>query len=90
MDSVSPLWGICSFESIKNKLIDCRAKSRIPQNAESVIVACFPYLLDKSKYHNINISKYAVVTDYHTVALNRLNRAVEQLREIYPDEEFAP
>ncbi len=89
MDSVSPLWGICSFESIKNNLIDCRAKSRIPQNTESVIVACFPYLLDKSEYHNINISKYAVVTDYHTVALNRLNRAVEKLREIYPDEEFA-
>ena len=89
MDSISPLWGICSFESVKNNLIDCRAKNRIPQNAESVIVVCFPYLLDSSKYQNINISKYAVVTDYHETAISRLNRAIEKLKELYPDEEFA-
>lgn len=89
MDKISPLWGSCSFDKIKEGLIDCRAKSRIPQNAESVIVACFPYLLGEDDYKGINISKYAVVTDYHDVALNRLNSAVEKLKELYPDEEFA-
>ena len=89
MDKISPLWGICPFDKIKEELIDCRAKSRLPENSRSVIVACFPYLLEKESYENINISKYAVVTDYHTVALNRLNSAAEKLREIFPDEEFA-
>lgn len=89
MDRISPLWGSCSFDKIEEGLIDCRAKSRIPKNAKTVIVACFPYLLDKDNYNGINISKYAVVTDYHTVALSRLNSAVNKLKELYPDEEFA-
>ncbi len=90
MDIASPLWGVCSFESISGKLINCRAKSRLPQNAKSVIVACFPYYLGKDAYENSNISKYAVVTDYHDVAMNRLEEACRKLREIYPDEEFSP
>lgn len=53
------------------------------------MVACFPYLLSGEEYKNINISKYAVVADYHEVALNRLNSAAEKLREIYPENEFA-
>lgn len=88
LDEISPLWGICSFDRIKEGLIDCRAKSRLPENSRSVIVVCFPYLLDKEKYINSNISKYAVVTDYHTVALNRLNTAIVKLRELYPNENF--
>lgn len=89
MNGISPLWGICSFEKIKNSLIECRAKSRLPQNAKSVIVACFPYLLPKENYRNSNISKYAVVTDYHSVAINRLQSACDELKKIYPDEEFS-
>lgn len=89
MDKITPLWGICPFDTIKDGLIECRAKSRLPQNAKTVIVACFPYLLKKENYKNINISKYAAVTDYHTVALNRLNSAVQKLSELYPDNEFA-
>ncbi len=89
MDDVSPLWGCCSFDKIKDRLIECRAKSRLPQKAETVIVACFPYLLESKNYKNINISKYAVVTDYHDVVLNRLNAAVNRLKELYPEHEFA-
>lgn len=89
MDRISPLWGSCSFDKIEEGLIDCRAKNRIPENAKTVIVACFPYLLSEDDYKGINISKYAVVTDYHTVALSRLNSAVNKLKELYPDEEFA-
>jgi len=89
MDGITPLWGICSFDKIKESLIDCRAKSRLPQSAKSVIVACFPYLLDKSDYQNQNVSKYAVVTDYHNVAINRLEAATAKLKELYPESEFA-
>lgn len=89
MDEISPLWGICPFDSIKNSLIECRAKSRLPQNAKSVIVACFPYLLNEDSYKKTNISKYAAVTDYHAVALNRLNSAIEKLKETYPQNEFS-
>ena len=88
MDEISPLWGVCPFDKIKEGLIDCRAKNRLPGNPQSVIAVCFPYLLEKENYKNINVSKYAVVTDYHTVAMNRLNSAVEKLNELYPDEEF--
>ncbi len=89
MDSISPLWGICPFDKIKDNLIECRAKSRLPENAKSVIVACFPYLLSDSEYIDLNISKYAVVTDYHTTALSRLEKAVMQLKELFPENEFS-
>ena len=88
MNGISPLWGICGFEKIKNNLIECRAKNRLPENAKSVIVACFPYLLPEESYKNSNISKYAVVTDYHSVAINRLQSACDELKKIYPEEEF--
>lgn len=90
MDIASPLWGVCSFDKVSGNLIDCRAKSRLPDNANSVIVACFPYYLGKGAYNNSNISKYAVVTDYHDVAVNRLEEACKKLREIYPEEKFIP
>lgn len=88
MDEITPLWGLCPFDTIKDGLINCRAKSRLPEKAETVIVACFPYLLEEENYKNINISKYAAVTDYHTVALNRLNSAVARLKKLYPEHEF--
>ena len=89
MDNISPLWGMCSFDKIKDGLIDCRAKSRLPENSKTVIVACFPYLLDESCYENRNVSKYAVVTDYHEVATARLKRAAEELKKLFPEDEFA-
>ena len=61
MNGISPLWGICPFEKISDGLIECRAKSRLPENAKSVIVACFPYLLSEDNYHKSNVSKYALV-----------------------------
>ena len=89
MDEITPLWGICPFDKIENELIPCRAKSRLPENAKTIIVACFPYLLKSENYKDINISKYAAVTDYHSVVLDRLDRAVKKLKELYPDEKFA-
>lgn len=89
IDSIAPLWGVCRFAEIKNNLIECRAKSRLPENASSVIVVCFPYLLEDKEYENSNISKYAVVTDYHEVVISRLEKAAAKLRGIYPDNQFA-
>lgn len=89
LDEITPLWGLCPFDKIKDELIDCRAKNRLPQKAKTVIVACFPYLLNSENYQNLNISKYAVVADYHTVALKLLNSAIMKLQQLYPEHEFA-
>ncbi len=89
MNGISPLFGICPFETIKDNLIDCRAKKRLPENPKTIVVACFPYLLNDSAYKKCNISKYAVVTDYHEVAVARLEKAAEQLKLLYPDNDFA-
>lgn len=89
MNSVSPLWGICPFGSLKSRLISCRAVSRLPENSKTVIVACFPYLLDDTAYVERNISKYAVVTDYHSVVISRLEKAAHTLRTLYPDNHFS-
>lgn len=90
MNSVSPLWGVCNYGEIKDRLIECRAKSRLPENAKTVIIACFPYLLPEENYLNSNISKYAVVTDYHDVAIGRLQKACNELQKLYPQNSFAP
>ena len=90
MDSASPLWGVCRFDDIKDRIIDCRAKSRLPENTKSIFVACFPYLLEKENYKDSNVSKYAVVTDYHDVAINRLQKACDKLKQLYPQNTFAP
>lgn len=79
--------GVCDFEKI-GSLIECRAKSRIPQNAKRVIVYLFPYYLGKEFYENSNISKYAVPADYHRIVGEYLERICEQLREQLPHNEF--
>ncbi len=90
MNGVAPLWGICGFELISEHLIPCRAQSRIPDKASSVLVACFPYLLKKEEYESSNISKYAVVEDYHNVVIKRLTEACNKLKELFPYESFEP
>ena len=54
LDETAPLWGICPFSEIKDSLIDCRAKSRLPLNSRSVIMFAFPYLLEDEYYKNSN------------------------------------
>ncbi len=90
MNSVSPLWGICNYSDIKENLIKCRAQNRLPEKPESVIVACFPYLLSEDNYTDSNISKYAVVTDYHDVAISRLQKACDELAKLCPQNSFVP
>ena len=53
-----------------------------------VIAAAFPYLLPEGHYAGRNISRYAVVRDYHGVCGARLERACALLRAAFPGEEF--
>lgn len=81
--------GVCSYESVKDGLLECRAKGRIPENAKSVIVYLFPYYLGEKYYENSNISKYAVPGDYHITAKSYLEKATEDLCRRYPHNSFA-
>lgn len=79
--------GVCNFQDI-GPLIECRAKSRVPQNAKSVIVYLFPYYLGEEFYKNSNISKYAVPEDYHIIAGEYLEKITLELKEEFPNNDF--
>lgn len=79
--------GVCSFKSIEDRLLECRAKMRLPENSRSVICAALPYLVKKERG---NISRYAAVPDYHTVFLNILKEISAKLKALYPDFSFEP
>ena len=76
-----PLSGAVSFESCL-PLLECRAISRIPQNAQTVVVCGFPYYV--GEYPGRNLSRYAIVPDYHRVAGGLLEGACVRLREAFP------
>ncbi len=73
--------GAVSFESV-HPLLDCRAKTRLPENAKTVIVALFPYYI--GEFSKRNISRYAIVPDYHNVVGEMLRKICEELSEKYP------
>lgn len=81
-------YGFSSFEKIKDMLIPCRAKGRIPGNAKTVISVLFPYFLGEEYYAKSNVSRYAVSEDYHLIAGNMLNCITESLRQKFPDNVF--
>ncbi|MBR6407428.1 MAG: epoxyqueuosine reductase [Clostridia bacterium] len=78
----------CRFSQLSGRLITCRAMGRIPQNAQTVLVCLFPYLL--KEYGERNISRYACVKDYHIIAEKTLGGICRQLREEYPENTFVP
>lgn len=80
-------FGICSFEQVL-PCLECRAKQRIPQDAASVLVCLFPYYTGEHKERNI--SRYAMVTDYHMIAGEYLNRFCKALQEVFPQNQFEP
>ena len=89
MDSVSPAWSVCDASVLQGGILPCNGSTNIPEGATSILVALFPYYLGEDKYYNANISRYAVVRDYHDIVLNRLNLAIKQLQQEYPTESFA-
>ena len=54
----------------KNRLLPCRAAERLPKPPVSVLLFSFPYA---SRHLKGNISKYAMVHDYHRVIGSILN-----------------
>lgn len=81
-------FGVCDFSDISNKLLPCRAISRLPENPESLICALFPYKL--SEYGERTISRYACVADYHEVVLHALEKVCEKLKLKYGENQFVP
>ena len=81
-------YGFSDFDKVKDNLIDCRAKSRLPENAKTVISVLFPYYLGEEFYEAANVSRYAVSEDYHIVTAELLNAAAAKLREKYPGNVF--
>ena len=69
--------GVVSFP-LSEKLISCRAQSRLPKESKSILIFSFPYLSPLLKG---NISKYAMVADYHTVLMLSLKNYCDLLSE---------
>lgn len=77
---------ICEFSFVKDYLLPCRAKDRLPNGAKSIIMAAFPYKVKDCPPENI--SRYAAVADYHDVVGKMLGCAAEKLAGAYPDNKF--
>lgn len=71
--------GFCAFHRVKDSLLECRARERIPKDAKTVIVCVFPYKIEDKTPKNI--SRYAAVPDYHRVCGKMLSCACELLRK---------
>lgn len=80
------LYGFCDYLLLKDNLLECRAKQRIPNKTKSVIVCCFPYKIFDEK--PINISRYSAVCDYHSICGEMLKKVVENLKENFSDNCF--
>ena len=78
--------GFCKFSWVEDKLLECRAKSRIPEGAKTVIMAVFPYRVKKERPQNI--SRYAAVADYHKICGDFLNAAKLALEGAFPQNKF--
>lgn len=77
------LYGTVPFSAF-DTLIECRAKYRLPVDAKSVIVVALPYYV--GEFRDRNISRYAMVKDYHDVFLQILQSVVDNLKEKYTGE----
>lgn len=81
-------FGFCEFSRVEPYLIPCRNISKIPENAKTVILILFPYYLGEEAYEDLNVSRYAAVPDYHTVANIYLEKISQELTSVFPDEKF--
>ncbi len=78
--------GFCAFDEVKDKLLDCRAKNRLPENSKTIIMCAFPYKV-KGNAPKL-LSRYAAVPDYHIVCGEMLASACKELKELYPQNTF--
>lgn len=89
LDGIFPAWGVCDFAALSDCLLPCKAAKDIPRQAASIIVAVFPYSMPDEKYKNTDLARFAAVPDYHHVINIRLEKAVNELKNIFPHEDFA-
>ncbi len=82
-----PRWGVCAFADLP-PLLPCRAAARLPEGARSVVVCLFPYYV--GEYPDRNLSRYAIVDDYHTVTRAMLEDAAARLCGAFPGHRFEP
>lgn len=81
-------FGFCPFSAVSDRLLECRAKNRLPKNAKTIIMFAFPYKVLEEKPKNI--SRYAAVPDYHRICGNMLLKISEELKKAYKDFCFEP
>lgn len=79
-------FGVCSFQRIPH-LLPCRAAARLPENAVSVIICAFDYYIAGTEHRNL--SRYAIVPDYHIVVGELLQNACAVLEQQFPGH-YAP
>ncbi|CZT55784.1 epoxyqueuosine reductase [Solibaculum mannosilyticum] len=79
------IWGCCAFEKIADRLIPCRARKRLMDGAQSILVGLFPYLVRQEEG---NLCRYARVPDYHCVVGDVLEGLQKRLKEAYPSFSF--
>lgn len=63
-----------------------RSVSRLPKKPQSVITFAFPYWVGEREGRNLSL--YAMLPDYHTVVMKRLEDCAEKLRTLCPHNEF--
>ena len=80
-------WGVCRFEDAL-PLLEVRAKRRLPERAKSIIVILFGYYV--GEYPNRNISRYALMDDYHTIIRATLEELAKELQNMYNSDVFIP
>lgn len=81
-------YGFSAFSDVSDSLIPCRAMSRIPENAKTVISILFPYYLGEEAYRNSNVSRYAVSEDYHNITGKIINEIRDNLKKTFPENAF--
>lgn len=79
-------YGVCSFDTVKDHLINCRNIDKIPENPQSIILFTFPYKVKEEK--PVNISRYAAVPDYHPIIMESLENQIKSLKTAYPNNKF--
>ena len=80
--------GFCTFSEVSEKLLDCRALQRIPENAKTVILLLFPYKVRESRPQIL--SRYAAVPDYLDIGMRYLKKIAEKLKSEFPSSSFEP
>lgn len=78
-------WGVAPFQKTL-PLLECRNRSRLPENAQSVIVCLLGYYAGEQPH---NISRYAWARDYHLLAQGLLAPAADRMKERWPRKDFA-